>query len=424
MHLVKQLPAGLRALRHANFRMFISGQACTQIGMWLQLITTSWLMYRLSGSSFLLGVATFALQVPFLLVSPVAGVFLDRMEVRRVLLVTNAVVLAQAMAVLLLVATGAIQPWHLIVANLVLGIANACDAPARQTLVARLVDKPDLANAIALNAIMMNGARFIGPMVGGGLIAAIGELGSFALNGMLRIPVLGALARLRLADRDRPAAGGGDGGLASEFLAGARYAYGFLPSRNLLLLVAATSLSIQAYLPLMPWFAAERFAGGSDALGILLSAGGLGALTGMVYLALRPTVVGLFRLVGRTSALAGASLAAFSFTTDFWLGVALLYLTGMGAILTASASNTLLQTIVPDPLRSRVAALYLVSFLGVSPFGALASGWIAEHVGAPQAMMMCGAFTLAAAGLYVCGLPSLRRAIRPVYEQLGISTAR
>ena len=412
------LPRGLRALAHRNFRLFLAGQGTSQTGNWLQLIATSWLMYRLTGSTLMLGLATFALQIPFLVLAPVAGVFLDRVDVRRVLFVTNSIAFLQALTMLTLVAGGAIAPWHLVAGNFVLGVVNACDAPARQSLLVRLVDdRADLQNAIALNSTMMNFARFLGPMIGGAVIAAFGEVAGFALNSLLRFAVLGALAAMRLRAKLTAAA---VGGWLRQFSTGLRYAYGFLPSRSALLLLAATSITTQSYSSLMPWFAKERFHGDSHTLGVLMSAAGLGAVSGMIYLASRHSVRGLFRLIGWTAALAGAALIAFSLVTSLWPALPMVYLTGMGMMLTAASTNTVLQTIVPDELRGRVASLYVMSFLGVSPLGALFAGWAAEHIGAPHTLLVCGAVTLACASLYVAQLPSIRHAIRPVYERLGI----
>jgi MFS family permease len=412
------LPRGLRALAHRNFRLFLAGQGTSQTGNWLQLIATSWLMYRLTESTFMLGLATFALQIPFLVLAPLAGVFLDRVDVRRVLFITNSIALLQAVVMFTLVAGGTIAPWHLVAGNFVLGVVNACDAPARQSLLVRLVDdRADLQNAIALNSTMMNFARFLGPMIGGAVIAAFGEVAGFALNSLLRFAVLAALAAMRLQARLTAAA---IGGWLRQFATGLRYAYGFLPTRSALLLLAATSITTQSYSSLMPWFAKERFHGDSHTLGLLMSAAGLGAVSGMVYLASRQSVRGLFRLIGWTAALAGVALIAFSLVTNLWLALPMVYLTGMGMMLTAASTNTVLQTIVPDELRGRVAALYVMSFIGVSPLGALFAGWAAEHIGAPHTLLACGAVTLLCAGLYVAQMPLIRHAIRPVYERMGI----
>ena len=390
----------------------------SQFGTWLQLIATSWLVYRLSGSTLMLGLAAFAMQIPFLVLAPLAGVFVDRLDRRRVLLLTNSVAAVQAVVMFGVVALGVVQPWHLIAGNLVLGIVNACDAPARQSILIQLVGgRADLANAIALNSIMMNGARFIGPMVGGALIAAFGEKWGFGLN---VLSYFGMLAALSLIPSVAKVSTPSEQGLLRQLAAGARYAYGFLPARAALLLLSATSLTVGSYVALMPWFAREAFHGDSRTLGLLIGAAGLGAVSGMAYLATRPSVRGLLRLLGWTSATGGAALIVFSLSTSLWIALPALYFTGMGLLLTAASTNTVLQSIVPDELRGRVAALYVMSFIGVAPVGALATGWIAEHAGPPITLTGCGLAALLAAGLYACALPAIRREIRPLYEKIGI----
>ncbi|HEX6317260.1 MAG TPA: MFS transporter [Burkholderiales bacterium] len=411
------LPHGLRALRHRDFRLFFAGQGVSQIGTWLQLIATSWLVYRLSDSAFLLGLAAFAMQIPFLVLAPIAGVLVDRLDRRRVLLLTNAIASVQAVLMFTVVALGVVAPWHLIAGNLVLGIVNACDAPARQSILIQLVGgRQDLANAIALNSIMMNLARFVGPMVGGVLIAVFGERWGFAANALSYMGMLWALSRIRsVAKLHVPQ----EAGLLRQLRAGARYAYGFLPARSALLLLTAVSMTVGSYVALMPWFAREAFQGDSGTLGLLISSAGLGALTGMFYLAMRTGVRGLFGLLAWTSSTAGAALLVFSFSTTLWLALPALYCVGLGMMLTAASTNTVLQTIVPDELRGRVASLYVMSFIGMSPLGALAAGWIAERAGPPLTLAACGAAALAAAGVYASRLGAIRREIRPVYERLG-----
>jgi len=412
-----KLPHGLRALRHRDFRWFFAGQGVSQIGTWLQMIATSWLVYRLSGSTLLLGVAAFAQQIPFLVLAPLAGVFVDRFDRRRLLMVTNCIAALQASAMFAVVALGVVQPWHLIAGNLVLGLVNAWDAPARQSILIELVGgRADLPSAIALNSIMMNLARFVGPMAGGVLIAALGERWGFGANAASYFAMLFALSRIPSHPRRQQSAGLG---LLDQLVAGTRYAYGFLPSRSALLLLTSASLTVGSYVSMMPWFAREAFHGDSGTLGLLISAAGLGALTGMVYLALRTGIRGLFRLIGRTVALAGAALCVFSFSNTLWLALPALYFVGLGLMLTAASSNTVLQSIVPDELRGRVASLYVMSFIGMTPVGALATGWVAERIGPPHTLLFCGLAGVAAAAFYRTQLPAIGRAIRPVYEKLG-----
>ena len=412
------LPAGLRALRHRNFRLFYAGQGTSQIGFWLQQIATGWLIYKLSGSAFLLGVAAFAQQISFLVLAPLAGVYIDRLQRRHVLMATNSVAFLQASAMFVVVATGIVQPWHLIAGNFVLGVVSACDAPARQSILVELVGgKTDLPNAIALNSTMMNGARFVGPLVGGALIAFLGERWSYGINALTYLWMLAMLTQVRIAPRPYAPK---EEGLFRQLAAGARYAYGFLPTRCALLLLMATSLTVHSYAAQMPWFAREAFRGDSRTLGMLVGAGGLGAVSGMLYLASRADIRGLLRLAGATSAVAGTALAIFSFTKTLWLALPVLYLVGMGSMLTAASINTVLQSIVPDELRGRVAAFYVMSFLGIAPIGALLSGLVAERIGPPHTLAACGVLAVCAAAGYASQFPKIRREIRAAYERLGI----
>jgi MFS family permease len=328
----------------------------------------------------------------------------------------------QAVAMFTVVVLGVAQPWHLIAGNLVLGIVSACDAPARQSILVELVGgKEDLPNAIALNSAMMNGARFIGPLVGGALIAALGESWGFGANVLTYTVMLWALSRMRVTPRSRVPS---EQGWLRQLAAGARYAFGFLPTRSALLLLAATSLTVHSFAAQMPWFAREAFHGDSSTLGALVGAAGFGAVSGMVYLASRPDIRGLLRLAGMMSAMSGAALVVFSLSRSLWLALPALYLVGMGSMLVAASTNTVLQSIVPDELRGRVASLYVMSFLGISPLGALAAGSVAERVGPPATLAGCGVLALVAAAVYASQYPNIRREIRAAYERLGILPSR
>ena len=412
------LPPSLRAFRHRDFRLYFAGQGISQTGTWLQMIATSWLIYHLSGSAFLLGLAAFAQFIPMLVLGPFAGVWVDRQRKRKVLMITQGFALAQALAMLTLVASGHVQTWHLIAANLVLGILNAFDSPARQAQLVELVGgKEDLPNAIAFSSILMNGARFIGPMIGGAVIAGFGEVWGFALNSLMRGAVILALWLIRAKPRPTEKA---TSGWAEQLAAGFRYAYGFLPTRSALLLLSAVSFSVQPYQSLAPYFARDVFHGGSETLGYLIGAGGLGAVSGMVYLAMKPSVRGLLSLIPFTAATAGAALIVFSFASTLWLALPMLFLVGMGAMLSAASTNTVLQTIVEDRMRARVMSIYMMSFLGVAPLGALFAGVLAERIGPPATLALGGTLALCAAFVYWINLSKIRAAIRPVYQKLGI----
>lgn len=413
------LPHGLRAFRHRDYRLYFAGQGISQTGTWLQLIATSWLVYELTGSAFLLGLAAFAQQIPMLVLGPFAGVWVDRMNKRKVLLLTQYGALLQSLAMLALVASGQVQAWHLILANLVLGVLNAIDSPARQSQLVELVGgRDDLPNAIAFSSVLMNSARFIGPMLGGAVIGALGVAWGFALNCLLRGAVILALYLIRAAPR---ATERGDDGWLQQLAAGFRYAFGFLPTRSALLLLAAVSFSVQPYQSLAPYFARDVFHGDSVTLGWLIGAGGFGAAAGTVYLAMRPTIRGLLTLMPVAGAAAGAALIGFSFSTTLWLAIPLLVVVGVGGMLTAASTNTVLQTIVEDHMRARVVSIYMMSFLGTAPLGALFAGTLSEAIGPPAVLALGGAVALAAAAIYWTKLPVIRSAIRPIYEKLGIA---
>jgi MFS family permease len=319
---------------------------------------------------------------------------------------------------LALVASGHVQPGHLIAANLVLGIVNAFDSPARQAQLVELVGgKDDLPNAIAFSSILMNGARFVGPMIGGAVIAGFGEVWGFALNSLMRGAVILALWLIRAVPRPTEKS---NSGWLEQLSAGFRYAYGFLPTRSALLLVSAVSFSAQPYQSLAPYFARDVFHGGSETLGYLIGAGGFGAVSGMVHLATRHSVRGLLSQIPFAAAAAGAALIVFSFATSLWLALPMLYLVGMGAMITAASTNTVLQTIVEDRMRARVVSIYMMSFLGMAPLGALFAGVLAERIGPPVTLALGGTFALLAAFTYWMNLAKIRDAIRPVYQKLGI----
>jgi MFS family permease len=411
-----KLPNNLRALQHRNFRLFLVGQGTSQIGNWVQLIATSWLVYQLSGSTLMLGLAAFSLQIPMLVITPFAGVLLDRLDVRRVLFATNTLAMLQSLVMLSLMVSGHIETWHVVLGNAILGLGNAFDAPARQALISKLLpDRQELTNAIALNSTVMNGARFIGPMLGGLVAAAFGEVWSFAVNSVMRLAVLFALRATNIATH---VARHGPSSILKQLMIGIEYAYGFFPSRCALVLLAVSSFCLHSYGSLMPWFASQRFHGDSKTLGLLYSSAGLGAVCGMIYLASRTNIRGLFKVIGWSAGVAGLTLVAFSFSESLWLALPMLFVSSLSMMLTAASTNTVLQSIVPDELRGRVAALYVMSFLGMSPVGSLFSGWLADHIGSQNALAIFGATGLSAALVYAYHFKQIRAEILPLYAAL------
>lgn len=410
-----------RALRHANFRRFFVGQGLSLIGTWLQQVAMGWVTWRLSGSAFLLGVVAFCSNVGILALGPFAGVIADRVNRRRALFVTQSLLLVQAVALAALAAFGHLQVWHLVALALWLGVVSAFDIPLRQTLYVHLVDdRADLPNAIALNSFLVNSARVVGPAVAGLLLATVGEAVCFALNALSFVAVIVAIARLRWPQETVPEVP--QGGFWSSWKEGARYALGFGPVRALLALVAVAAWTITPYSSLMPIYAATIFGGSAHTLGFLLAAAGAGALATTTYLASRHTIRGLGRVIAGAAAVAGLALASFAYLTVFPLALVLLALVGGGVILAAASANTIIQTVVDDRLRGRVAGFYTMAFLGTAPIGNLAAGALAKAIGVQATFALNGVLCAAAAFWFWCCLPELGALLRPTYVRLGIIT--
>lgn len=406
-----------RALRHRNYRLFFFGQGTSLVGTWLTRVAMSWLVYRLTSSALLLGIVGFAGQIPTFLFAPVAGVMVDRWNRHRVLVVTQVLAMIQS-ALLAFVAFRGTTIWQVTALAVFQGVINAFDTPARQAFVVEMVDKrEDLANAIALNSSMVTAARLIGPSVAGILIAAVGEGYCFAIDAASYLAVIVSLLLMRIPPR---AIAKSSGNIISDFSEGFRYVAGSVPIRSILLLLALVSLTGIPYTVLMPVFADKIMHGGAGTFGILMTAAGAGAVAGTLWLASRPSVLGLGRALSVAGIAFGAGLVAFSFSRAIWLSVPVLIITGGGMMVQMAASNTLLQTIVDEDKRGRVMSFYTMAFFGMVPFGSLLAGWAGGLIGAPATVFWGGVATLVAVGLFVRKLPDLRRAVRPIYIRLGI----
>jgi MFS family permease len=412
------LPATLRALRHRDFRLFVGGQLISLIGSWMQIVAQSWLVYRLTGSSLLLGTVGFTSQIPVFLLAPVGGIAADRGDRRRIVIATQAASMALAGVLAAVTLAGTVRVWHVLVLAGLLGVVNAFDIPARQAFLVDMVGKPDLMNAIALNSSMFNGARVVGPGIAGLLVAAVGEGWCFLLNGVSYAAVIAGLTMMKVPPRRTRAAGGAP---LAEIAHGFRFAWRTLPVRDILLLVGLISVVGMPYTVLMPIFADQILGGGARGLGILMSATGLGALGGALFLASRSNVRGLGRWVAVAAAGFGLSMLVFALSPFFWLSAAALVPTGGFMMLQMASSNTLLQAMVPDELRGRVMALYSMMFMGMAPLGALFAGAAADRIGAPWAVAIGGAASLAAAGWFWSRLPAIRREARALIVAQGLS---
>ena len=408
-----------RALRHRNYRLFFFGQGTSLVGTWLTRVATAWLVYRLTNSALLLGIVGFAGQMPTFLLAPFAGVLVDRWNRHRVLVVTQALAMAQSGLLSWFALRGTITVWHVLVLSAFQGLINAFDTPARQAFVVEMVDdRADLANAIALNSSMVNGARLLGPSIAGVLIALVGEGWCFFIDAVSYVAVIASLVAMRL--RPRPALERARKHVFVELREGFRYAWAFSPIRAILMLLAFVSLTGIPYTVLMPIFASEVLHGGPHTLGLLMAATGVGAVAGALWLAARTTVLGLGRTLSAAGALFGAALIGFALCRALWASTLLLVLAGGGMMVQMAASNTLIQTMVDEDKRGRVMSFYTMSFFGMMPFGSLAAGWLGARIGAPATVAWGGAATVAAVLLFVRALPELRRQARPIYERLGI----
>lgn len=406
-----------RALRSRNYRLFFIGQGTSLIGTWITRVATSWLVYRLTGSPLLLGVVSFAGQIPTFVLSPFAGVIIDRADRHRVLLLTQSFAMVQSALLAALALGHAITIWYLLALQIAQGIINAFDTPARQTFVSEMVEsKDDLANAIALNSSMMNAARLIGPSIAGVLIALVGEGWCFAVDAVSYLAVIASLLMMTVAPRIVETS---RGRFFADLREGVRYVAGFAPLRALLLLIGLTSFTAMPYTVLMPVFARTILGGGPHTLGLLMAAVGAGAIAGLLWLASRPDVRGLGRVVVVGGLAFGIALGLFSFSRILWLSVPLLAMVGAGMMLQMAASNTLLQTLADDRMRGRVMSFYTMAFFGMVPFGSLAAGAIADRFGAPIAVRLGAIMTIVGTTLFSRKLPALRRIVRPPYVKLG-----
>jgi len=385
------LSTRFRALKHRNFQLFIVGQLISLIGTWMQTTAQQWLVYRLTGSVALLGVFGFANQVPMLLLAWMGGYAGDRYNRHRGVIVTQTCSMLLAFALAALTLTHVIRVWHLIVIAFLVGIVNAFDVPIRQAFFVHMVGKDDLPNAIALNSSIFNGARVIGPAVAGFTIVLLGEGWCFFLNGVSFIAVLVALLMMRI---ERSEGQGAEESPIRSFIQGFRFAMSDVPMRSALLLLSVLSLFGLQYAVFLPIYAKDILHGGAKALGLLMSAAGVGAVLGALQFAARTQYQGLTRWMATTCTVCGLALMVIAAARTFWLCAVVLFAVGFAATSQMAATNTMIQRRVPDEMRSRLMAVYATMFMGVQPIGALIAGGVAKHLGAPYTLMAFGSIVL------------------------------
>jgi len=414
----KGLKAIFRALNHRNFRLFFGGQGISLIGTWMQQVAMSWLVYRMTHSAFLLGVAGFLGLIPIFLLAPFSDVLSDRLNRHRILVITQTLAMIQAFVLAILDLTGTIDVWHLIMLILFLGFVNAFDAPARQSFVVDMVEKKeDLSNAIALNSFLFNGARLVGPSIGGIVISILGEGMCFFINGLSFLAVIVALLAMKIRFRKRETQ---KTQVWQGLKEGFTYAFGFAPIRFILFLLGLVSLMGMPYTVLMPIFVKDILHGGPHTLGFLMAASGMGAVAGAIYLASRKSVLGLGRIIVTASIIFGSGLITFSLSHVLFFSLLILVFTGFGMMVQMASSNTILQTIVEEDKRGRVMSFYTMAFMGMAPFGSLLAGSVASKIGAPNTLIIGGASCIVGAFMFGKKLPLIRKMIRPIYLEKGI----
>jgi MFS family permease len=410
----------LRALRNRNYRLFFTGQGLSLIGTWMQSVAMSWLVYRLTNSILYLGIVGFS-QIPVLFAAPFGGVIADKFDRKKILIVTQFLSMLQAVIVAALAITGVIRPWHIIILSVLLGTINGFDMPTRQAFVRDLVDNPDdLPNAIALNSLIFNGARLIGPPIAGLLIAFTGEGICFLINAVSFIPVVVAFLAMKIKPLSISRH---DGPILTGLKDGFGYAFGFVPIKVILILVTFIGLIAMPYAVLLPVFARDVLAGDSKTYGFLMAASGVGAIAGALFLASQKNVTRLNKIILSSMCIFAVSVIVFSISRTLWFSLIMMTLIGFGLMALIVSLNTLLQTTVDDDKRGRIMSLYSMSFIGLAPFGSLLAGTAAHSIGTPLTVRLCGVLCLLAAALFSRKLPQISKLIKPVYVRKGIIPA-
>ena len=407
-----------RALRHRNFRLFFGGQSISLIGTWMTRIATSWLVYRLTKSPLLLGTVGFAGQIPTFLLAPLAGVIVDRMDRRTLLVWTQSLAMVQSLVLAWLTLTHRVTISEILALSVMQGLINAFDMPGRQSFMVKMVeDKADLSNAIAINSSMVNMARLIGPSLAGMLIAATNEGWCFLTDGVSYIAVIASLLMMRLtaAEKERATTT-----MLAQLREGWSYVTSSAPIRTILSLFALLSLMGWPFMVLMPIFAAQVLHGGPHTLGFLMGAVGVGSLVSALALVMRRSVRGLTKMIPIAAAVFGVGLICFGLSSVLWLSILMMLVTGFGMMQGLTASNTILQTLVDEKMRGRVMSYYTMAFVGMAPFGSLLAGAMAHAIGAQRTVIVSGIACIVGSLWFWTRLKGIRKQMRPIYERLGI----
>lgn len=409
----------VRALRHRNYRLYLSGQCISLMGTWMTRLALSWLTWRLTRSAFLLGMVGFSGQILTFLLAPFAGVWVDRIDRRKLLIGTQFAAAMQSLSLAALTLAHVITIHEILALAALQGLIDAFDMPARQSFVTKMVpSKEDLGNAIALNSSTVNVARLVGPPVAALIIAKLGEGWCFAIDGMSYFAVIASLWMMRIASEARSQHHRAS--IAEQLHDGWHYVSTYKPIRNILLLFAVTSLLGMSQMALMPMFAAQVLHGGPHLLGMLTTASATGALTAAVLLASRKSVLGLLRKIQMGGVLFGTAVIVFGLSQWKILSLLSLVFVGFGMMTGLASSNTVIQTLAPEEKRGRVMSFYTMAFIGMTPFGSLLAGSLASRIGAPHTLVMSGVSVLLMNAWFYTRQSQMRSLMRPRYEELGI----
>jgi MFS family permease len=387
------LPRGLRALSYRDYRLFWIGQLLSRIGTWMQSVAQAWLVLELTGSAFRLGLISTLQFAPVLLFSLFGGVLSDRVAKRRVIVATQIAMMVQAFALAALVWSGHVAYWHVAVLAAFYGIANSIDMPARQSYVVELVGKDDLMNAIVLNSAVFNGARVVGPAIAGALIAGYGTGTAFFINGVSFVAVLAALAAMRIEGAPHATA---RATVVEEVMQGVRYAAQTPIIRLLLALLFFVSLFVINFNVVVPLFAREVLGEGARGFGLLMASLGIGAVAGAMGVASAGLRRPPMTMVLVAAGLVSLGVMSLALVPTFAVAVGVLMVTGVAQVVFTSSVQSTVQVTVPDAMRGRMMSLYVLVFVGVSPFGAFLIGTVAETAGIATACVVGGGAGLAA----------------------------
>ncbi len=405
-----------RIFANSRYSLYFAGQLVSFVGTWMQQVALAWYTYEITKSAFLLAVVGVSSQLPALLIMPVAGVLADRLNRHKIIISTQILAMVQATVLAYLTLTDQVQVPHLILLGIIAGIINSFDMPARSAFVISLVEKKDLAAAVAMNSSLLNITRLIGPALAGFIVAAFGAGTCFFLNAVSYVAVIVALLLIKGNFRAKPKS---SLGVLGELKEGLSYTWSTSPIRAVLLLVCIFGIGAASYILLLPVFV-KQIGGDANTLGYLMSASAAGSLVGTLTLASRKSVLGLGKWVVASAILFSLALIAFSFINSFWPAIVGLSFIGAMMMLMMASCSTILQSVVDEDKRGRVMSFFAMSFMGTAPLGGMVSGYVANHFGFQTTVMGCGVYCLTIALIFSSFMPRLRTEAIPAYVKHGL----